>query len=156
MTGVPASGTGSISVTIAVDTYVWQGEDEGIPSSFTVRNGNIEFWPLVDGNEDNANIYGDYAKVITMVDSDGDTIDLQRYDMISDYLKWRIKMKAKNNGVLDYADGFYIGFKEKLNDAIRTLANNNTFRMRPNINKMYKRGNFTRKANLQSLDYSQQ
>jgi len=156
LTGVPASGTGSISVTIAVDTYVWQDEDEGIPASFTVRNGNIEFWPLADGNEDNANIYGDYAKVITMVDSDGDTIDLQRYDLISDYLKWRMKMKAKNNGTLDYADGFYIGFKEKLNDAIRTLANNNRFRMRPSLNKMYKRGNFTRKANLQNLSIDQQ
>ena len=33
--------------------------------------------------KDNANIYGDYSKVITMVDSDGDVIDLQRYDMVS-------------------------------------------------------------------------
>ena len=43
LTGVPASGTGSISVTIAVDTYVWQDENEGIPTNFTVRNGNINF-----------------------------------------------------------------------------------------------------------------
>ena len=81
----------------------------------------------MNGNEDNANIYGDYSKVITVVDSDGDVIDLQRYDMVSDYLKWRMKMKAKNDGILDYRDGFYFAFKEKLNDAIRTLPQNNRF-----------------------------
>ena len=47
-----------------------------------------------------------------MVDSDGDVIDLQRYDMVSDYLKWRMKMKAKNDGILDYKDGFYFAFKK--------------------------------------------
>ena len=71
-----------------------------------------------------------------MVDSDGDVIDLQRYDMVSDYLKWRMKMKAKNDGILDYKDGFYFAFKEKLNDAIRTLPQNNRFPMRPRLNTM--------------------
>ena len=156
LTGVPASGTGSISVTIAVDTYVWQDENEGIPTNFTVRNGNIEFYPLVNGNEDNANIYGDYSKVITMVDSDGDVIDLQRYDMVSDYLKWRMKMKAKNDGILDYKDGFYFAFKEKLNDAIRTLPQNNRFPMRPRLNTMKKHPSFRQKANLQDLSFDQQ
>lgn len=140
LTGVPASGTGSISVTIAVDTYVWQDESEGTPTWFTVRNGNIEFYPLADGNEDNVNIYGDYSKVVTSVDSDGDTIDLQRYDMIQDYLTWRMKMKARNNGDLDQQDGYYMMFKEKLNDTIRTLPSNNLFKPRPNINRMIKRG----------------
>lgn len=155
LTGVPASGTGSISVTISADTYVWQDENEGIPTNFTVRNGNIEFYPLADGNEDNANIYGDYSKVITMVDSDGDAIDLQRYDMVSDYLKWRMEQKAKNDNKME-PSGWFLAFKEKLNDAIRTLPQNNRFPMRPTINKMYKRPNFRRKANLQDLDFSQQ
>jgi len=139
LTGVPASGDGSISVTIPVDTYVWQDEDEGLPTFFTVRNGNIEFYPLADGNEDNQNLYGDYTKVVTAVDTDRDTIDYQRYDMVQDYLTWRVKMKTQKNGELDMNDGWFFSFKEKLNDAIRTLPQNNKFPMRPTINRMLKR-----------------
>jgi hypothetical protein len=141
LTGIPASGTGSISVTIPVDTYVWQNESEGIPTNFTVRNGQLEFYPLVDASEDNTNIYMDYDKVCTSVDSEGDTIDFQRYDILQPYLRWRIKMKDRNNGNLDQKDGEWMTFKERLNDAIRTLPQNNVFRPKPRINKMPKRGN---------------
>lgn len=156
LTGVPASGTGSISVTIPVDTHVWQDEMEGIPEFFTVRNGNIEFWPLADANQDNANLYGDYAKVATVVDSDGDAIDFQRYDMVQSYLTWRIKMKAKNNGDLDQNDGFYLMYKEKLNDAIRTLPNSIIFKTAPRINRMGRRGSWRLSPDLQDLDINSQ
>lgn len=134
LTGVPASGTGSITATIAVDTNVWQNEEEGIPEVFTVRNSVIEFWPLADASNDNMNIYGDYWRVATEVDSLGDTIDAHRYDRVQAYLTWRIKMKARNNGTLDMNDGFYLSYKEGLNDSIRTLPQNNKFKVRPNVN----------------------
>lgn len=156
LTGVPASGTGSITVTIPVDTYVWQDESEGIPVWFTVRNGAIEFYPLADANEDNANMYGDYSKVVTAVDTDGDTIDYQRYDMVMDYLTWRVKMKYKNEGTLDVQDGYYLQFKEKLNDAIRTLPQNNRFPMRPSVNRMNKRASWRSVADLQDLSIDDQ
>lgn len=155
LTGVPASGTGSISVTIPVDTYVWQNETEGTPSFFTVRNSNIEYWPLADSSSDKTNVYGDYAKVATSVDSDGDTIDFQRYDMLQDYLTWRMKMKARNNGNLDMNDGYYASWKERLNDAIRTLGTPNVYRPRPSINRMSK-GSGRSKANLQEIPFAQQ
>ncbi len=154
LTGVPASGTGSISVTIPVDTYVWQNEEEGIPAFFTVRNSNIEFWPLADASEDNTNLRGDYAKVATSVDSDGDTIDFQRYGMVQDYLTWRVKMKTKNSGTLDMQDGYYMQFKEKLSDAIRTLPQNNRFPMTPRPNMMSKRG--SSRPDIQKLAVSDQ
>lgn len=144
LTGIPASGDGSISVTVPVDTYVWQDEAEGEPVWFTVRNGAIEYSPLVDSEHDNANIYADYAKVCTAVDSEGDTIDYQRYDMLQNYLTWRIRAKAKNNGTLDFNDGYYITFKELLNDAIRTLPNITKSRWSPNINTMSTRRVHTR------------
>lgn len=156
LTGVPASGTGSISVTIAVDTYVWQLEEEGKPKCFTVRNSNIEFWPLANSSYDNSNVYGDYSKIVIKVDSESDVIDFLRYDMMQDYLTFRMWMKTKNNGNLDYTNGFYVSFKEKLNDAIRTLPNNNRFPLRPTLNKMLKRPNSTRKANLQALSFDEQ
>ena len=157
LTGVPAAGnTGAITVTIPVDTYVWQDENEGIPQWFTVRNSNLEFYPLVDGSEDNANVYGDYAKVATIVDSDGDVIDYQRYDMVQDYLTFRIKMKARNNGELDFNDGYWISFKEGLNDAIRTLPSNNRFPMSPSVNRMHKQPLSRRVADLQQLNINDQ
>lgn len=140
LTGVPTSGTGSITVQIAVDTNVWQGETEGIPLYFTVRNSKLEWYPMTDGNEDNQNVYGDYAKVATVVDTDRDTIDYQRFDMLQSYLTFRIKMKSRNDGELDFEDGYFMEYREKLNDAIRTLPQNNKFPMNPKINKMSKRG----------------
>ncbi len=156
LTGVPASGTGSITVTIAVDTNVWQNEVEGTPTWFTVRNGAIEYWPLADASNDNTNLYGDYSKVATSVDSDGDAVDAQRYDRVQAYLTFRIKMKARNNGVLDYQDGYYLLYKEGLNDSIRTLPQNNTFRIRPSTNRIGNTRTLPQKADIQDLNISQQ
>ena len=151
LTGVPASGTGSISVTIPVNTWVWQNEVEGIPVWFTVRNGNIEHWPLADGSNDNMNLYGDYSKVVTSVNSESDTIDLQRSDMVQSYLTWRAKMKARNNGNLDMNDGDYLQYKERLNDAIRTLLSNNVFRVIPSLNRIGNMRTLPMKADIQDL-----
>lgn len=151
LTGIPASGTGSITVTIPAATSVWQNETEGTPLWFTVESGALVFWPLADSGNDNMNLYGDYSHVATSVDSDGDTIDLQRYDAVQQYLSWRIKMKARNNGTLDQNDGFYLLYKESLNDAIRTLPQNNTFRIRPAVNRIGNTRSFRRKADPQDL-----
>jgi len=136
LTGVPASGTGSVTVTVPVDTNVWQNEEEGTPSIATVRDGVLEFYPLSDSGYDNLNIYLDYALIVTDVNSDGDTIDYKRFDMASWYLKWRIKMAARNNGALSVEDPLYLFYKEALNDAIRTAPSENSFRRPPRINRM--------------------
>lgn len=133
---IPASGDGAITVTIPVDTYVWQNEEEGTPEYFTIRNGNLELWPLPDASYDNKNVEMDYWTLANIVNSDGDTIDEQRFEMLLDYLTWRIRMKVKNNGKLDLSDGFYLMFKEKLNDAIRTSRPNFTHKMGPKLNRI--------------------
>lgn len=155
LTGIPSSGTGSITVTIAASTYVWQNEKEGTPLYWTVRNGNIEWYPLTDAAQDNANVYGDYAKVATSVDTIDDTIDFQRYDMLQDYLTWRVKMKARNNGALDEQDGFYTSFRTRMNDAIRTLPANNQLGWAPKLNTM-NRGTNRTANDMRNVPYSQQ
>ncbi len=139
LTGVPASGDGSISVTIPVDTKVWQDDAEGQPIIYTVRNGQFEFWPLVDAQNDNQNVYLDYNAEATEVDSEIDTIDYQRFDMLNDYLTWRLWCKAENGGELDKGSGFYQTYKEGLNDAVRTMPVLNT-KTAPRINRMSRRG----------------
>ena len=41
LTGIPASGTGSITATITVDTVAWQGVGTGQPKEYTIYDGNI-------------------------------------------------------------------------------------------------------------------
>ena len=153
-TGIPTSGEDAIGQTTAVDVYVWQNEREGIPRWFTVRNGNLEWWPLVDGNEDNANIYMDYSKVATTINSDRDVIDYQRFDFLQSFLTWRMWCKGKNNGELDKRSAWYTDYKEELNDAIRTLPPNNLYKQGPKINRMRKHGPF--RASLQNIPISDQ
>lgn len=155
LTGVPASGTGSVTVIIPAATPVWQGETEGTPQEFTVRNGAIEFWPLCDTAHKNMNVWADYSKVATSVNTQTDTIDFQRFDMLQDYLTFRMDAKANNNGKLDFKNGFYAQFKERMNDAIRTLPPNNLFKMSPKINTMSRRGS-TSNPSLQDLNLSDQ
>jgi hypothetical protein len=142
LTGIPASGDGSITVTVPVDTYVWQDEVEGEPQVFTVRNEAMEFWPLVDAEHANLNIVLDYWTVATMINSDGDVIDIERYPIMLDYLRWRIRMKKTSSGTLEMNDGWYLSFKERLNDAIRTSVPLTVSRMKPRLNMMARRGRY--------------
>jgi hypothetical protein len=138
LTGVPSSGTGSITQAFSSGDTMYQGATFGKPTSFTVSNGALLFLPFPGEEEHGKNVAIDYALVATFVDSDGDTIDVQRYDMILPYLTWRMKMKARNNNNLDRNDGYYASYKERLNDAIRTSPTLG-FRHTPRINRMRKR-----------------
>lgn len=151
-TGIPASGTGAITVTIPVDTNIWQNEVEGMPTYFTVRNGQIEFTPLADSTEDNANVYMDYNTVATAVDTEGDEIDFQRFNILQAYLTWR--MESKEKGLLNAQSPWLLLYKERLNDAIRTLPPSRVAKTAPKINRMSKRGPLT--ADLQRLSVSEQ
>lgn len=133
-TGIPASGTGSITVTVPVDSVVLQGDVDGLPTVFTVRNGKLAFAPLANSSYLNNNIYLDYDTVVDQVNSDGDVIDFERWDMVLEYLTWKIKMLARHDGELDFKDGFYLSFKERLNDAIRTSKPATRSPMGPRLN----------------------
>jgi len=150
LTGIPASGEGSITAIIPVDTNVWVNETEGDPVFYTVRNGAIEYWPLVSSTRDNENIYMDYDAEVTAVNSESDVIDALRFDAIESYLTWRIWCKADNGGILDRNNGFYADYKERMNDAIRTLPNRRVT-MSPNLNTMSRRGHFKSRPDVRDL-----
>ena len=138
LTGIPASGTGSITQAFSSGDTLYQGATFGVPTSLTVREGSLDFYPIPGAEEHGSRVALDYATVVTRVDTDGDEIDLHRSDIVQPYLTWRIKMKARNEGSLDMNDGYYLKYKERLNDAIRTASRiPNTFK--PRINQMRKR-----------------
>ena len=135
LTGVPASGDGSITVTIPVDTNVWKGESEGKPTYFTIdSDGNIVFWPIPSASYDNLNIFMDYWTGPTAVDSDTDTLDAFRFDAVKHWLTWAIKMQDSNNGERNLKDGDYIQFEMILADYIRTEIPANRKKSRPKMN----------------------
>jgi hypothetical protein len=121
LTGIPASGTGSITVIIPADTNVWYKEKEGKPEYFTVDgDGNLVIWPVPSALYDNLNVFMDYWTGPGEVDTDSDTLDAFRYDCVKHWLTWAIRMQLKNDGVRNFTDGDYIQFSQILADYIRT------------------------------------
>lgn len=136
LTGIPSSGTGSITEAFSSGDTMWTGIETGEPTMFTVRDGVIALYPMPADEEHGKALYIDYSTVANTIDSDGDTLDLHRADIAQPYLTWRIKCKARNDGVLDRNDGYYLSYKERLNDAIRTSPRTINFNTMPKVNTM--------------------
>ena len=120
LTGVPASGTGSITIQIPVDTNVWQGEEEGSPDYYTVYEGILKTWPLSNASYDNLNVYLDYYTAPTTVDSEDDTLDVFRYDACYYWLTAYIRAQLKSDGELNINDTDYKTALQIIDDYIRT------------------------------------
>ena len=118
VTGIPASGTGSVTANIADDTDVWQGASEGEPEIFTVFDDKIHFYPLVSSTYEDLNAKLDSWTECPEVDSDADTIDVNRYDAAKFWLTWAIRSQIKNDGQRSRDDGDYIQCMEIIRDAI--------------------------------------
>lgn len=140
LTGIPASGTGSIGVILPVGSLIYTGAQYGYPDVYTVRNGYIEFANILNERYLYKNIFADYWTVATEVNTELDEIDAERYDMLLSWMQWKLRCQLKNEGKLDLTDGDYILFKESLNDFIRTLPPNIKYPMAPNLNGINYRG----------------
>lgn len=119
LTGVPASGAGSMTASIAEDDYVFQNASVSSPERWTTFNGNLYIYPLPGSDYANLNVYSDYFKTITSVDSASDVVDYIQYDMIKNWLKWKIRAHTKNDGVDDMEDSAYLQFLDQLRVIIR-------------------------------------
>lgn len=136
LTGVPATGDGSIAATHAVDTNVWQNEVEGEPRYFNVRQGRLRVYPLPDSTWVNKNVAIDYYEEATTVDSESDTIDVSRYDAVKHWLLAQGKAYLRNNGTLDIKDSDFVMFQDILKSMIRTEVSGQKFRMSPRLNQV--------------------
>ena len=134
LTGVPASGDGSIAATHAVGLNVWQNASEGQPLVFTVSEGYLKIWPLANSTFINKNVILDYYTVVTAVDSEDDEIDVERFDMVKHWLLWKAKSYTRNDGKDDMNDGDAEQFNTILADAIRRKPAGQKFKMKPKIN----------------------
>lgn len=136
LTGIPASGTGSISYAHAVGTNVWKDETEGQPLYFNCRADKMRWWPMANAEWSKKNIFMDYNQEVVKVDSESDTIDVLRYDMVKHWLLWQGKNYWRNNGKSDPQDADFAMFQDILKSAIRIAPANQKFKMRPKINNI--------------------
>ena len=138
ISGIPASGTGSITAGITSGDDVWQNANEGSPEDFTIKGGYLYYWPLVSSTYTGKNIYGDFWKVTPSVDSDNDEIDAPRFDMAKSWLTWAIRSQLKNDGMRDVNDADYQQYLRGLAAANR-IENNSSgqkFKQKPKLNTM--------------------
>lgn len=134
LTGIPATGSGSIAATHAVGTNVWQNETEGQPKYFNIRSGRIRIYPIPDSTWINKNVVMDYNQEVAKVDSESDSLDTPRHDMVKHWLLWMGKNYWRNNGKQDLTDGDFVMFQDILRAAIRVEMSGQKFKMRPKIN----------------------
>lgn len=108
LSGIPASGTGAITATLSAAANVWQNPDQSTPEYWTIDGeGNILIYPLISSDFLDKNIYIDYIKKTTRVDSLGDTLEIRRYDLVKLWLQWKIKNIVRNNSVASLEDPDY-------------------------------------------------
>jgi hypothetical protein len=140
LSGIPASGDGSITVAFAAGTDVWMDESEGAITEFTIYGGYI-YSPMLPGTDYyNKNVYLDYYTDMVSIDSDGDVLQGPRYDMAIYWLKAWIRAITENNGKLEDNDPDMAFFSSILNDAIRKEISGQKFKTRPRLNGIFYNG----------------
>lgn len=110
VTGIQAAGH-------ATGAIVWQGASFGLPTHYTVDNGEIVFSQPFDDEHAAENIWLDYYTKLSEINSDADTLDEPNYKMYIPYLRYRIKSR-RNKDLNRDQDADYKTWVEKRNAAV--------------------------------------
>lgn len=106
------SGVTGIAVSHLTGVDVWQGVSAGLPMFYTVDNGEMIFNCSFGDDYAGENIWLDYYKTITDINSDGDLLDEPFYSIYIDGLKWKIKAK-KDTSLVMTQDADFIQWNSK-------------------------------------------
>jgi hypothetical protein len=137
LTGVPAAGSdGAITVTVPVDTNVFQDETEGEPVNFEVSDGKLRIWPLPDASHDDLNLRMDYYTGRTAADSMGDSVDSKAYDMFLHWMKWKCRGSLNATGMDDLTDPDFLQFRDILAKEVRREVSGQRRRWSPQMNRI--------------------
>lgn len=130
LSGIPASGDGSITTIIPANNNVWYNIAEGAPYCYTIYGGKI-YWMNTHDGVGNKTIVLDFYHDIVEVDSDGDVIPDARFDMVKHWLKAFIRSMTERDGRIDLQDTDYILFLTILDDAKHRETTSQKYRMIP-------------------------
>lgn len=139
LTGIPASGDGSVTSNLSDGADVWEGKwQEGEPRYWTIFGGYLYFWPLVSARYASKNVLLDYWVEAPTVDSDADVLDLKRFDAVKHWLTWVVRSQVKYDGVRKADDTDYQQYAAIRADAIslELRVQNQRKKMKPRTNRI--------------------
>ena len=136
LNGIPASGTGSITVTHAVGTDVWQNVSYGEPTLYTIYENTIFFNVPFDSDFEGDNVFSDFYRTLPDYDSDADVLDEPDPDALVSYLKYKIK-DLKSKGKTDKAkDPDYQDYANRLGKMLRKEVSSQDVSFSPEISHL--------------------
>lgn len=109
LSGIPASGTGSITATKIVGSTVWQGVSGGLPQHYTIFNGRILFDVPVSTTYSFLKVKIRYYKALTRITEPSDTTEIPFTNIFQYYIAAKILMRK---GRLQEADAYLLKFSE--------------------------------------------
>ena len=128
-------GSDQITVTLPVDSQIWQNIEEDEPEYFSIQDGYVYLWPIISSEFEGRNLTGDYLIEFEDIDSQMDVLSGKYFGMLIPYLKFKIRTITENNNKEDLKDSSYLEFRELLNDAIKNepLPEGTAFRPRGRV-----------------------
>lgn len=95
-TGIPASGTGSITATHAVDSAVWQNVSPDLPTKYTIWNGKILLNKPIKSDYNNFPLKVRMYKKLTDLTEASDQTPVSFYNVFHMYIGSRIERRKGN------------------------------------------------------------
>ena len=111
LTGIPASGSGSITETHAVGSVVWQNITLGKPTYYTIFNEYLEVDTPIHSDFAGIRFKLNYLKKISTISEPTDVTEVPFYFIFKYFVAGRIEQQRKNETI---ADKYFAKFKELL------------------------------------------
>jgi len=119
-TGIPATGTGAITATHAVDAAVWQGVSPGLPNRYATFNNYILLNYPVDDDYENYPLRIRYYKKLTALTEASDTTVVGFTNVFQYYIASRIEQRKGNTEESDRLMAYFN--KQLLDNALQNKA----------------------------------
>lgn len=97
LSGIPASGTGSLASSYSANRAVWQGATSGLPTRYTIFNGNIYLDVPPSSTYENYKIKIRYLRAMTRITQSSDTTIVTFTNAFQWYLAARIEYRRGRN-----------------------------------------------------------
>ena len=124
------TGVTDISTAHFTADPVYQQPNTGNPTHYTIRNGKLLLYPVIDTTYDDFNIYVTFFKNIDPTPYDSSVTDVPFYIAMVNYLAYKI---FERKGKYDDADRFRGLYKEEIATAIRKESGGRRTTLRPRV-----------------------
>lgn len=119
LSGISASGTGSITASVSSGASVWQGISASLPAKYTVFNGYIYLNVPVSATYAGQKIKVKYLKRLDRLTDITDLTEIPFYNVIEYYVAARIEYRKGNR---DEGNNWMVLFQNGINDNVGRYA----------------------------------